>query len=389
MGDTHPYVYVTRDDGATWRPIDRGLPLWAYVVREDPREPNLLFAGTEDGIYASFDAGAHWHDLLLGTHHVPVYDLQIQPDANDLIAGTHGRGFAILDDITPLEGLARAVRSRVALFAPRDAWRHVQRPYYDIGKNAFVAENKPYGATISYYLAPTPKPAHGAHAKEKIELEILHGATVIRRLHATDKAGINRVTWDLTTDPPGGTAAKQDPRPYYVFYSLRVTGPQVLPGTYTVRLIARGATLDAPVRVRLDPRSKATTEQLQAQYDALARLARDQERGERWLAEALAQHKRIGTRDPKLGAQLTGLANALRNGNGSENAGYQQPAQVIDQIAYLRHIMATSLTGPTQPQADEMARYERELDALAPRAKALFARAAAIKPTASPRPVRR
>ncbi|MDE2483399.1 MAG: glycosyl hydrolase [bacterium] len=397
FGDTHPYVYVTHDDGAHWTRCDAGLPLWAYVVREDPREPRLLFAGTEDGIYASFDAGAHWHDLLLGTHHVPVYDLQIQPDANDLIAGTHGRGFAILDDITPLEGLARAVRSRVALFAPRDAWRYAARPYYDIGKNAFVADNKPYGANIAYYLAPTPAPARAAHAKarakkappEKVTLEILDGTTVIRHLDATARGGINRVVWDLTTDPPGGPKAKQDPRPYYVFYGLDVTGPEVLPGRYTVRLIARGATLEAPLNVRIDPRVKASHAQLLAQYDALASLARSQETGETWLATIATEKKRIGKRDPKLVHALDALADALRNGNGSENAGYQQPAQPIDQIAYLRHIMATAFTGPTDAQRRAMDRYEGAIAALAPRARELFARARAVKTTASPRPARR
>ncbi len=392
FGDTRPYVYVTRDDGATWSRVDRGLPLWAYVVREDPREPKLLFAGTEDGIYVSFDAGAYWQSLLLGTHHVPVYDLQIQPDANDLIAGTHGRGFAILDDITPLEGLARAVRTRVALFAPRDAWRYVSRPYYDIGHDAFVADNKPYGATISYFLAPMP-PVRGTVKKkaapEKVVLEILDGTRVIRHLHATAKPGINRVTWDLTTDPPGGLAAKQDSRPYYVFYPLQIDGPQVLPGRYTVRLRARGVTLEQAVRVRLDPRTKARTSDLRAQYAALARLARAQETGEMWLADVSAAKKRIGTRDPKLVRALDAFANALRNGNGSENAGYQAPARPIDQIAYLRHIIETSLTGPTQAQAQLIERDDASIRAFASRAHALFARADAIRATPSPHRSRR
>jgi photosystem II stability/assembly factor-like uncharacterized protein len=373
LGDTHPYIFMTRDGGSSWNRIDSGLPLWAYVVREDPRAPSLLFAGTEDGIWASFDRGGHWHDARLGMNHVPVYDLQIQPDANDLIAGTHGRGFEILDDVGPLEALARGVQGQVALFPPADAWRYTSRPYHDIGQNAFVSDNKPYGAVISYYLKrhATAKVKRGHKApKEKVTLEILDGGgTVVRHLDGTADGGINRVVWDLSTDPPDWPKTKQDPRPYYVFYPLDIEGPEVLAGSYTVRLIARGATLSVPLTVRFDPESDASTAQLQAQFDALKSLAQDQERGEVWLAK-LKGH----------GGKYAALADALRNGNGSENAGYKQPAKVIDQIAYLRHIIASANDGPTQVQQALMKQYHDELDALGQRFNAL------PSPTPSPKP---
>ena len=365
LGDTHPYVFVTRDGGSSWTRIDRGLPLWAYVVREDPRAPSLLFAGTEDGLWVSFDRGAHWQDFRLGMNHVPVYDLQIQPDANDLIAGTHGRGFAILDDIAPLEGLARAVHGEVALFPPADAWRYTSRPYYDIGHNAFVSDNKPYGAVISYYLKPHAKPklkkGKKTPPKEKVTIEIVDASgKVVRHLDGTAGAGVNRVVWDLTTDPPNWPHTKQDPRPYYVFYPLEIDGPEVLPGAYTVRIHARKATLSVPLRVRLDPHNDATISDLRAQYDALARLAADQERGEVWLAQ-------LKNRGPKAVA----LADELRNGNGTENSGYRQPAKVIDQIAYLRHIIATAYVGPTDAQAALIRTYEQQLDAIGKKVQAL------------------
>jgi photosystem II stability/assembly factor-like uncharacterized protein len=375
FGDLKPYLFVTRDYGKSWTSISNGLPLWAYVIRQDPRQPSLLFAGTEDGIYASFDGGAHWSDLRLGIDHVPVYDLQIQPDANDLIIGTHGRGFAILDDITPLEHLAQAVRSSVALFAPVDPWRYIDRPYYDVGRNGFVAQNKPYGAIVSYYLAPRSN-VKRKPKRETVRLEILdENGAVIRHLDATDRDGINRVVWDLATDPPGGEKVKQDPRKYYVFYPLAIDGPEVLPGAYSVRLEARGVTLTQPVTVRLDPSAHVARSQLQAQYDALRRLADLQERAERWLADIRADDKRVGKKDPALARDLDAFADRLRNGNGSENAGYQHPARVIEEIAYLREIIDTSLTGPTEPQRDLIDRYARELDAMAPQAKKLFAEA--------------
>lgn len=377
LGDTHPYIFTTRDGGSSWTRISNGLPLWAYVVREDPRVPGLLFAGTEDGIWASFDRGGHWYDARVGMNHVPVYDLQIQPDANDLIAGTHGRGFAILDDIGPLEALARSVQGEVALFPPADTWRHTSRPYHDIGQNAFVSDNKPYGAVISYYLKPhaRPKVKRGHKApREKVTFEILDSAgTVVRHLEGTAEGGVNRVVWDLSTDPPGWPKTKQDPRPYYVFYALDIEGPEVLPGYYTVRLTARGVTLSVPLTVRFDPESDASTAQLQAQFDALKSLAQDQERGEVWLAK-LKGH----------GGKYAALADTLRNGNGSENAGYKQPAKVIDQIAYLRHIIATANDGPTQVQQALMKQYHDELDALGQRFNALPSPTASPKPSPSP-----
>ncbi len=374
LGDIHPYVFMTRDGGSKWTRIDHGLPLWAYVVREDPHASSLLFAGTEDGLWVSFDRGTHWQDFRLGMNHVPVYDLQIQPDANDLIAGTHGRGFAILDDIAPLEALARAVQGEVALVAPADAWRYASRPYYDIGQNAFVADNKPYGAVISYYLKPHPVPktkkGKKSPPKEKATIEILDaGGKVIRHLDGTTDGGVNRVVWDLAVDPPNWPHTTQDPRPFYVFYPLEIDGPEVLPGTYSVRIAARNATLTVPLRVRLDPRNDATILDLRAQYDALARLAIDQERGEVWIAQ-LKNH----------GPKAAALADELRNGNGSQNSGYRQPAKVIDQIAYLRHIIATSYTGPTDAQAALMQQYEQQLDALGKKVAALHLPPLPLKP---------
>jgi photosystem II stability/assembly factor-like uncharacterized protein len=380
LGDDAPYVYSTTDYGRTWTDISKGLPTYVHVIREDPRNEQLLFAGTEQGVSVSFDRGRHWTSLMLGLAPVPVYDLRLQPVFNDLIIGTHGRGFYILDDITPLEGLAQT--KGPALFKPVDAWRFEPRPTYEPGRGAFVADNKPYGALISYYL-----PLRAKKAKPpKVTLQILGGnGSVVRTLDATTKPGINRVVWDLTADPPGAQKAVQDPRPYYVFYPLEISGPEVLPGSYTVRLtVGKGQRFEQPVTVRLDTAAHATTDALQAQYDALEALARMQERGEiavniisgldKQITQRLRRAKTatLKTRLDGYKARIDAAADDLRNGNGSQNAGYRNPAKLIDQIAYLRYLIPSYLGPPTQVEQTLIKNYERQTNAITSRAHSLF-----------------
>lgn len=381
FGDDRPYVYVTTDYGRTWTSIGRGLPSYVHVVREDPRQTNLLFAGTEQGVFVSFDRGAHWTSLMLGLAPVPVYDLKIQPVFDDVILGTHGRGFYVLDDATPLERLAQTRAGAAALYPPMPAWRYVPRPTYETGRGAFVSDNKPYGALISYYLPQRAKKAHAPH----VTLQILDtSGTVVRTLDATSSSGINRVTWDLSTDPPGGPHAVQDPRAYYVFYPLTIEGPEVLPGRYAVRLQVGRQTFEAPVDVRIDPSASVARADLQAQFDALEQLAQLQERGEVALskiasleAQTAARMKRA--RDAGLQRslqayrmQLVAAADALRTGNGSQNAGYKHPAALVDQIAYLRHIIPSALAAPTDAERSLIALYANDGDRLAAQDRALF-----------------
>lgn len=383
FGDERPYAYVTTDYGKHWSNISRGLPSYAYVVLEDPRQPLLLFAGTQQGVSASFDRGAHWTSLQLGQPPVPVYDLKIQPQANDLIAGTHGRGFWILDDITPLERLAEAVGKKATLFAPMPAWRYVSRPTYEQGRGGFVSQNKPYGVAFSYYLAPLK----GRKKYDRVTIRITDAAgKLVRSLHGPAKRGVNRTVWDLHADPPRGKDVVQDTREYYVFYSPAIDGPEVAPGTYTATLIADGRTYSrsTPVQVNLDPAVGATAAALKAQYDALWQLVVIQEQGEVTLnelhgldaqiAKLLAHKPPAAIRKELLSyrAAVDALSGRLVNGNGGENAAYQHPAQLIDQIAYLRHIEATytgALTDAQQALAD---RYAAQMSRLNAEATALF-----------------
>lgn len=378
FGDNSAHVYETGDYGETWTDISHGLPSYVHVVYPDPRNQHVLFAGTEQGVSISFDDGRDWQSLMLSLAPVPVYDLAIQPEFNDLILGTHGRGFYILDDLSPLERLAQT--RGPALFAPSVAWRYQPRPTYEPGRGAFVAQNRPYGAIISYYLPQRSRNARPPSVS--LEVRDARGA-LLRTLTATTQPGINRVVWDLTVDPPGGKNAIQDSRPYYVFFPLQLPVPQVPPGTYTVRLRVNRETFEQPVNVRLDPDARASAADLQSQYDALIRLARIQEIGERMLALIANLDMQIAQAERKASpatrralsayrSTLDGGAALLRNGNGGQNDGYRHPARLIDQVAYLGYLIAAYSGPPTDVQARLLNAYGAQMNSLQRSLRPLF-----------------
>ncbi|HZZ64793.1 MAG TPA: hypothetical protein VFE17_04785, partial [Candidatus Baltobacteraceae bacterium] len=335
--DYQPYAYVTHDYGRSWRRLGAGLAGYVHVIREDPRNSAVLYAGTERGAFVSFDAGASWSDLRLGLPHVPVFDLQVHPRDNDLIVGSHGRGFYILDDLTPLQQWAAAgAGSNPFLFAPMPAYRYNDGPYHEHGRGEFVSDNKPYGALITLYLPQAPPSAQ--HGKPTIRVRVLDGQGKEVDVFQTDvHQGFNRFAWDLQTEPPGGLLAVQDPRPYYIFYPMSIAGAQVLPGTYTVEADVPNAVLRAPVTVLMDPRNPVTAAELQGQFTALETLAAIQERAETAMRQLNALHTRMSrAHSPpfaQVDARVTSLLDELRN---PEPSGYRRPARLSEQIAYLR-----------------------------------------------------
>ncbi len=191
----------------------------------------MLYAGTNRGVFVTFDGGSHWHSLRLNMPASAIYDIEIQPQANDLVVAAHGRGVWILDDLTALQSVAAARASAVTLFPMRDAYRMWQwapvNTFTDpkIPANEFVGDNPPYGALITYYLARAARQA-------TITILDSHGHAV-RHLKGDDvpkHAGMNRASWDLNEDGPvkwtGTFKENQGPD----------TGAEAVPGTYTVRL---------------------------------------------------------------------------------------------------------------------------------------------------------
>jgi photosystem II stability/assembly factor-like uncharacterized protein len=281
LDDLHPYIYRTHDGGHTWRNAVRGIPDGSFVnaVREDPRRRGLLYAGTETGVYVSFDDGETWQPLQLNLPVASVRDLTVRDDA--LVIATHGRSFWILDDVTPLRQWNPVVAGAPAwLFTPQTAYRI--RRAGDEGTpfppETPMGENAPQGAVIDYAI--------GARGARTVTLEIRdrHDA-LVRRWSADDEIvsvdpaklvfpafwvppairlsngpGHHRFLWDLHEPAalPASPFELEDP-----FY---VPGLWVVPGVYTVRLTVDGRISVQPLRVFLDPRDRASAEDLAAQY---------------------------------------------------------------------------------------------------------------------------
>jgi photosystem II stability/assembly factor-like uncharacterized protein len=277
LGDRAAYLFVTEDYGAHWRSIAAGLPAqYAWSIRQDPRDPSLLYAGLEQSIWISFDRGASWQSLKLNLPAVSIRDIRVQPQADDLIIGTHGRSLFVLDDLTPLQQLAKARSARTFLFPLRPAYSYWTWTREDAqsnlpAANTFAGDNPDVGALVSYYLS-----AVAAHPAE-IEIVDARGRTVRRfaGTHSVDgkdkplvagDAGINRFVWNLTAEPPvkrtHASASVQGPD----------DGASVVPGTYSVVMRVDGRTLRQPVRVLPDPRATWTQADYVARYDFYAAL---------------------------------------------------------------------------------------------------------------------
>ncbi len=276
VNNRDPFIYKTTDYGDSWRKITNGISesLFSYVhvVREDPTRPGLLYAGTENALYVSFDDGANWQPLQTNLPHAPVHWLVVQEHFNDLVVGTYGRGFWILDDMTPIQRLTQEiVDSDVHLFEPRAAYRFLMKGApMEVHDDPSQGDNPPYGASIHYYLKS--KPDSGS-----VKVSILDDRGIlVDTVKATSSAGINRVWWDLRHKPSKQAKLRTPPlyaswvepdstgwRPI-VTWGVRGSGirPLAVPGTYTVRLEVGDQVFTQPLVVRKDPNSTGTLEDI-------------------------------------------------------------------------------------------------------------------------------
>jgi len=280
MGDFDPHVYKATDYGNNWKKISDGIPRsmlsFAHQVIEDPERQGMLYVGTDNAVYVSLDDGAHWTQLQAGLPPAPMYGLAVQDHFNDLVVGTYGRGFYILDDITPLRNLtAEVLASDVHLFPPRPAYRFQQISYVRNEANGLnEGRNPPYGTAINYWADST------LGGEAKLEILDVEGA-LLRTLEAPMQVGVNRVWWDLRyedsrrarlrTQPPGKDHVEFNDdgwrplRTWDLDLNGGQRGPLVPPGTYTVKLSVGERELTQPLIVLKDPYSTGTEEDIRAQ----------------------------------------------------------------------------------------------------------------------------
>ncbi len=256
--DYEPHVFVTENVGRTWQRVDRGLEGSIHVVREHPDQADALFAGSEEGVFASLDRGASWIRLNNNMPIVPVHDLEIHPRENDLIAGTHGRSIWILDNIGVLLGLDAEAADAGLFVSPVNPATLFQYEYDvpRLGHGAFRAPNPTYGALVTYYLPREEE--DGA----RISVRRADGA-LVRELEGPGGRGFNRVAWDLRMQPlPLDTSVYDPPN-----LDVGPRGPLVLAGTYEIEVRAGGAVRTRSVEVRADPLLDLTAEEQRRRYD--------------------------------------------------------------------------------------------------------------------------
>jgi photosystem II stability/assembly factor-like uncharacterized protein len=373
--DYSPYAYMTTDYGKTWKRITGDIPAsaaWVHVVREDPRNRNLLYMGTEMGVWASWDRGTHWVSMRGDLPVTPVRDIQVHPRDNDLLLATHGRGLYIMDDVSALQNLNTAQATDATLFDIRPATRWSQwNRDGNLGQKKWTGENPPQGALITYYLKSQPP------GEVNITISDKDGRAIRRMRRVADDAGINRVVWDLRHDPPAGGAGGRGGRgggggaagastegpqggaaPDTSLAALRARrasaaanaeeaqpsaeeggfggrggggGLEVLPGTYTVALSVNGKQLTKPVQVEVDPRSDMTPAQLTAQFQTASQLN-----------DLTARVNRVVTGTDDLLAQLTSLQTQLRRAQGSPTV----LASIDTTVKELRHFRDSVLARP-------------------------------------------
>jgi photosystem II stability/assembly factor-like uncharacterized protein len=291
LDDLHPYIYSTHDGGKTWQKIITGLPENEPVntVREDPERKGLLFAGTERSVYVSFDDGDRWQSLQLNLPATSIRDLVVHQD--DVVVGTHGRSFWILDNITPLRQLNPQVADAdVHLFAPQVTYRMRRNNNTDtpLPPEEPAGKNPPDGAMLDYTLKSTVA----------VTLEIFDEAgKSVRRFSSTDKPepvdpkelavptywirppqifsaepGMHRFVWDLHYSPPDSLEHEYPISAIYHDTPRYPLGPTVLPGNYNVKLTVAAKSYTQPLTIKMDPRVKTPPDGLRQQFETETRI---------------------------------------------------------------------------------------------------------------------
>ena len=378
-----PYVYRTRDYGASFEKITDGIPpsmlSYTKVIVEDPKRPGLLYVGTENAIYVSFDDGDDWQPLRNNLPAAPVSGIVVQEHFGDLVVGTYGRGFWILDDLAPLQQLTPEVMSSAShLFAPRDAYRFrpitpPSVPYSDPTEGT----DPEYGASINYWLAEA--------ADEAPTVEIVDAAgEVVRTLSGTNDAGVNRIHWDLRDEPNGPIRLLTSPMfadhievgdDGHPAPGARQISILQSPGRYTVRLNAAGETHEQPLTVIKDPHSAGTEADIAAQVAFLREVRDDVVAAGEAVRRVEGMRVQLATMarfadDDALSESITALQNELAHlqmnmvdlrltGQGQD--GVRFGATLLQKLGYLTGAISVADFPPTDQELEVKALLHEQL----------------------------
>jgi len=383
LNDMRPHLFRTEDGGEHWTEIDNGITPDATtnVIRQDPKRRGLLFAGTETQVWASFDNGDHWQSLRLNMPAVSVRDLEVHGD--DLVAATHGRGFMVLDDITPLQQIdAEVAQAPVTLYKPETAvrvrwdtnpptpWRMPSLP------------NPPPGAIIDYYLTN--------QASGPVTLDITDSSgKLVRHYSSADpekpldpskldvpdwwprppmnlstEAGMHRFLWDMHYQP-----MPQAPRFLDADQAVRhdtpivPSSPWILPGNYTVKLTVDGQSHTQPLTVKMDPRVQISEDALQQQFDASMKVYQEAMAASAALSQVRELQKRIAARKPS--AKLSSYRKELQELSGPETTSpfaffFHQGPPTLASIGFsLQMLLGRMQAADRAPTAADLAALEQ------------------------------
>jgi photosystem II stability/assembly factor-like uncharacterized protein len=401
-----PFVWKTTDYGRTWKPIVNGIPRsplsYGHALREDPARRGLLYLGTENGLYVSFDDGGRWQPLSAGLPHAPVYGIAVQERFGDLVLATYGRGFWILDDLTALRQFGGSAPAEAQLLPPRPTYRlrAVERPYaanYD----PVAGFNPPDGVPIQYWLASAikgEKDKETGEQKDEIEIKIEDAAgKVVRTFKGPAKAGLNRAWWDLAYDKTLEARLRTSPLgARYIKVGVEgipapgVQRPAVLApiGEYKVKLKVGDRELSQPLTLMKDPGAGGSEADVRAQGDLVRDLLDDVKqiveainKTESARGQLAALQVRLGDKGPKdvkdaadaldkkLLAVEENLFQVRVTGRGQDLLRW--PIKVTEQLIYLLGRVAESDFAPTAAQVevhqllhDEAARTRKALENL-------------------------
>ncbi|HSE18381.1 MAG TPA: hypothetical protein VLB46_15110 [Pyrinomonadaceae bacterium] len=391
VNNRDPFIYKTKDYGKTWKAITNGIPRsmlsYAHCVREDPVRRGLLYVGTENGLYVSFNDGEQWEPLQSNLPRAPVYWIVVQEHFNDLVIATYGRGFWILDDLTPVQQMNQTVRDSSAhLFPPRAAYRFRASPVpVTMSDDPSAGQNPPYGAAISYYLKSAPP------GDVRIRIEDAKGQT-IRTLNGTKNVGLNRVTWNLEGEPTTEVRMRTSP-PYAPEIKVGPDGTRnapgsgrlsilMPPGSYTVKLLVAGQQFSQPLVVKKDPNSGGTEADITTQNTMMLELRADLESGAQMVnqiefirgqleklmatlsagSDSLAVKSATEAFDKKLIEIEEELIQRRLTGQGQDTVRW--PPKLLAKINYLAGGLASGDFGPTKQQREVHALFKQQLAGL-------------------------